>query len=497
MMQVKQFSPLARLVLSGESNIDFNALMTSIEPSLVLYIGFRLCEYSKLGKFIVAFQKNTGHSDILSAGMEFFSGSNVSFKSLASSFWSKSAYERARHLLAYVQSMYKMECEIYAMLQSKDPKTQSAVDALFSALKYAMIIDMQHVNIHTLQRNQVMLPDFYKCIESRYHELQTLGASDILDRLKEKLPFAFKVQLSNALMICNQPLPLLGQKHESLEDAFSGLHLELEDSDEAREEDFYDCYTDSSIANDYIEIQTNPFKADSEGHLLLQVFAFIDKTLDDYQQVADFAQNAGMVSKGLYLSKIRLALLPIYTGLTDLKQEGAGTADVPDYLENHRIKIQAYCHLLQYVTNIETGRLSRYATKITEPLDQKASIRLTGTRTHESLIDLFRKQYPFCFNENPKAKKDFLNYIAQRRSPEFIIENLGLGQDNMLVETQLPSPTAIVKESFGKIAVQLPSMRALAEGWFEGLGAWLGRAAESLRERFENGVGSNPYPNPK
>jgi len=334
MMQVKQFSPLARLVLSGASNIDFNALMTSIEPSLVLYIGFRLCEYSELGKFIVAFEK-TPHPDFISITMEIFSGSDVPFKSLASPFWSKSAYERARHLLAYVQSMYKMECEIYAMLQSKDPKTQPAVVALFSALKYAMIIDMQHVNIHTIQRNQVMLPDFYKCIESRYHELQTLGASDILDRLKEKLPFAFKVQLSNALMICNQPLPLLGQKHESLEDAFSGPHLELEDSDEA----FYDCYTDSSIANDYIEIQTNPFKADSEGHLLLQVFAFIDKTLDNYQQVADFAQNADMVSKGLYLSKIRLALLPIYTGLTDLKQEGAGTADVPDYLENHRIKI--------------------------------------------------------------------------------------------------------------------------------------------------------------
>ncbi len=475
-MQMQNFSPLARLVLS-----NFDAVMTSIEPSLVLCIGFHLCEYRDFISSSAQFQKNTSSAKILSAGKAFFSG-NVSLKPLVNSLWSKTAQERTRHLLAYVESIFRLECELNKMSQLRALEIKSAVDALFSALKYTMIIDMQHVDIDTLQRNQQMIPKFYRCIESSCQQLNSLGASDILRSLEDKLPFAFKVHLSNALMIHEQKLLPPGQSHEALEYAGGGLNSNLDDGNVSSEDDeasFFDCNV-SSIAYGYIELETNPFKTDCKA-ILSEVLSLIDATLKNYSQMPNFNQNPNRVTKGRYLIKIQAALSAL------LRIKNDEVLDDVDVLEKQRKQIQAYCHLLQYVTNIETGTFSGCTTKITESLDEKTSFRLTGTKTHENLIDVFRAQYHFCFDENAEAKKQFLTYVHQGRNPEFIIQQLGLGQDPKLGKIQPPSPKQFLQESVSTLTVRLPvlnhSVRQLAWGLLERFTAWLEHTSDLVREQ--------------
>jgi hypothetical protein len=109
--------------------------------------------------------------------------------------------------------------------------------------------------------------------------------------------------------------------------------------------------------------------------------------LNDYKdtyKANDVAKNGNLVLRVLYLIKIKAALEAINAKINEqiTKQE-------PTALESYREQIQAYCHLLQYVANIETGQFAACTTKITESFDQKMPCRLTGTRCHENLIQIF------------------------------------------------------------------------------------------------------------
>ena len=448
LMQMQDFSPLARLVFSSGGGANFDALMMNIEPSLVLYIGFRLCHYREFGQLTSQFEKNTGGPKLLGAGIDYFAGEHVSFTALTTALWPQPSqeYERTRHLLAYITAMYKLEGELYAMPQCRDDANiKSVMMDLFIALKYVMILDMQHVDIDTLQRNQTLIPLFHQNIAKSIYRLNALGAANILHHFEKNMPFAFQVHLSNALLTQGEVLPLLEQTSAHPKVLLASLPEDT-DAGAGQVEDKQDEESHDFVA---IEInETNPFKDDYQK-ISLEMCSFINNTLNDYKdtyKANDVAKNGNLFLRVLYLIKIKAALEAINAKINEqiTKQE-------PTALESYREQIQAYCHLLQYVANIETGQFAACTTKITESFDQKMPCRLTGTRCHENLIQIFRDEYLFTFNETQETKKQFLNYVTQKCSPEWIIQELRLGHALRVCEAQAPSPKEMVKAGVGAI----------------------------------------------
>ena len=450
LMQMQDFSPLARLVFSSVGGANFDALMMSIEPSLGLYIGFRLCQYPEFFKLTSQFEKNSGGSKLLMAGIDYFAGEHVSLSALTTALWSQPSqeYERTRHLLAYITAMYKFEGELYAMPQCRDDENiKSVMRDLFIALKYVMILEMQHVDIDTLQRNQTLIPLVHQKIAESVHQLNALSAANILHHFEKNMPFAFQVHLSNALLTQGEVLPLLEQTAAHPKVWLASLPEAGQVEDEPDEDlPYYDCQEeplDGFVAIDKNE--TNPFKDDYQK-ISLKMCSFIEQTLDNYKaqyKANDVAKNGNLVLRVVYLIKIKAALVVINDELTSKPE--------PTALESYREQIQAYCHLLQYVANIETGQFAACTTKITESFDQKMPCRLTGTRCHEKLIQIFRDEYLFALNETQETKKQFLNYTTQRRSPEWIIQELRLGHALRVCEAQKQSPKEMVQAGVGAI----------------------------------------------
>jgi hypothetical protein len=120
--------------------------------------------------------------------------------------------------------------------------------------------------------------------------------------------------------------------------------------------------------------------------------------LAKYRQVEAFRFNRDLVVKAKYFIEIKCLLEAL---LSD-----------PAHIETHRPDIQAYCHLLQYVANIETGTFASCTSLITESIDQRAPVRLTGTKTHENLIHLLEKDFEFCFAEDLDTKQSFLQCVS-------------------------------------------------------------------------------------
>lgn len=532
-MQMERFTPLAKLVFASAGGTNFDTLMTSIEPSLALYLGFRLSYYREFTACAKNFETKKTASIISRFSWDFFAGEQLAFSELPNKLCSPNYYERTRNILAYVTSINKLESSLQQTFEAKNPKALPALTKLFLTLKLIMMFDMQHADVDTLLRNQKFIPTLQLGILQSWRELHDYADPKILDSLEKNLPYACRVHLVNALCLPNKDLALLDQDHEPLlkslpeGEEISVLTSEkigdkLEEVDSDDDEMFFDADllkslpkwqeisvltsdkigdrleevdSDDSEINqeDYEIFATNPFQ-EYCVEILTEVLNFIDTSLENLKKIKALAQNESMVVKTLYFVKIKYALERINNGLDELQTK---EESVSDYLERHRQSIQAYCHLLQYVTNIETGQFSACTTSITETIDSKVPIRLTGTKTHENLLDLFQRQHHFFFAENLQTKENFLKHIAHRRSPEWIIDQLGLGMEpKMGINPNLQlSPKKMVKASIGLVAQYLPldslfnsSVQQIASEWIIGR---IGQCFQAATETVQNIISHN------